>query len=266
MRFDQIVMLVMAVFLLLGGADRMLGNRLGLGAAFERGIVTVGQLMLSMTGILVLCPVLASVLQPVIVPVFRFLGADPAICAGSLFACDMGGAQLAEQLAQSAEAAGLGGIVVSSMLGVTVSFTIPVAMSVLKKDDRPPAAKGILCGVMTIPVGMLLGGLAMGCETGMLLCNMTPVLVLVALIALGLWKAERRLIRGFEWFAKGLVLLSTVGLAAGGFEWITGIVLIPGLGSMEEAFVIVGGIGVVLAGAFPLMLCVSRLLKKPKTP
>ena len=68
MRFDQIVMLVMAAFLLLGGADRVLGNRLGLGAAFERGIVTVGQLMLSMTGILVLCPVLASVLQPVIVP------------------------------------------------------------------------------------------------------------------------------------------------------------------------------------------------------
>jgi len=50
---------------------------------------------------------------------------------------------------------------------------------------------------------------------------------------------------------------------AGGVELTTGILLIPGLGSVEEAFLIVGEIGIVLSGAFPLMHCVTKRLKKP---
>lgn len=263
MSADLIIVLVMATFSVLGGIDRMTGNSLGLGKTFENGILTVGQLMLSMTGIIVLCPVVANVLEPVVVPVYRLLGADPAIFAGSLFACDMGGAQLAIQLAGDRSAGLLGGIIVASMLGVTVSFTIPVAMSVLKQEDRPFAAKGILCGIFTIPAGILTGGLAAGYPTQMIIRNIIPVILLVVFIALGLWKAERFLIRVFELFAKGLILLATIGLVAGGVELTTGILLIPGLGSVEEAFLIVGEIGIVLSGAFPLMHCVTKLLKKP---
>lgn len=41
-----------------------------------------------------------------------------------------------------------------NVLGVTVSFTIPVAMNVLSKEDKSYAAKGILCGITTIYEGM----------------------------------------------------------------------------------------------------------------
>ena len=68
-----------------------------------------------------------------IISVFSLIGADPAIFAGSLLACDMGGFPLAKELTTNEEAAALGGIIVSSMLGVTVSFTIPTAMTMTKK-------------------------------------------------------------------------------------------------------------------------------------
>lgn len=263
MSLDKNIIIIMAVFSFLGGLDRILGNRFGLGEAFERGILTIGQLALSMIGIIVLCPVLADLLNPFVVPVYQFFGADPAMFAGSFFACDMGGASLAAELAESEAAANLGGIIAASMLGVTVSFTIPVAMSTLSKSDRPYAAKGILCGVITIPVGILAGGLMAGCSMEMVLKNSIPIALMAILIALGLWKAEKQLIKGFEILGKILAGLATVGLVAGGIELTTGFTLIPGLGSMEEAFIIVCQIGIVLSGAIPLMNVITRALNKP---
>ena len=123
MSADQLLIALMAVFALLGGLDRILGNRFGLGQEFENGILAMGSLALAMVGIVSLAPVLAKLLRPVIVPVFSALGADPAMFAGSILACDMGGGSLAAQLTEDARAAGLGGVITGSMLGATVVFT-----------------------------------------------------------------------------------------------------------------------------------------------
>ena len=263
MSFDRIVIIVMAVFCLIGGLDCICGKRFKLGEAFENGILTMGHLALSMIGIIVLSPVLAKILEPIIVPFYENLGADPAIFAGTLLACDMGGAQLAVDLANSKSAAQLGGIITASMLGATVSFTIPVAMNVLSCEDRKYAAKGILCGVVTIPVGIFIGGLVAGFPITMISKNAVPVILFSILIALGLWKAERYLIKGFEVFGKCISALATIGLVTAGVELTTGYVIIPGLGSMEKAFVIVGEIAIVLSGAFPLIAILTKLLNKP---
>ena len=90
--------------MLLGALDRMAGGRFGLGKQFEEGILAIGSLALSMLGILTLAPVLAQLLRPVLVPVYGFLGADPAMFAGTILANDMGGAPLAAELALTEEA------------------------------------------------------------------------------------------------------------------------------------------------------------------
>lgn len=95
MSFHEILIGIMAVFALLGGIDRILGSRFGLGPRFEEGILAMGTLGLAMIGIVCLAPVLARLLRPIVVPVYGFLGADPAMFAGTLLACDMGGASLA---------------------------------------------------------------------------------------------------------------------------------------------------------------------------
>lgn len=263
MSFDEIVILIMAAFMVIGGLDRIFGNHLKLGEAFENGLKTMGELALSMVGIIVLAPVIANVLAPLVAPVFEWIGADPSGFAGILLACDMGGATLAEALTESAEAAYLSGLITASMLGATISFTIPVAMNVLKGEDRTLGAKGILCGVITIPLGILAGGLTAGFDFWMVLKNTVTIVLVSLLIALGLWKWEQYLIKGFVWFGRIITAVATIGLAAGGVELITGFTIIPGLGSMEEAFGVVGEIAIVLAGAFPLIAVIQKLLKKP---
>jgi len=183
--------------------------------------------------------------------------------AGSILACDMGGGALAQELAEDPRAGLLGGVITGSMLGATVVFTIPVAMGILKEEDRPAMAKGILCGIVTIPVGVLVGGLVAGFPLMLVLKNLLPTVLIAALISLGLWKAEKAMIRGFGWFGKGVVALITVGLAAAIVEALTGYTVIPGMVGVEEGFQTVGAIAIVLAGAFPLVYTVTRVLRRP---
>ncbi len=263
MTFDKIIIIVMAVFLVVGGLDRIFGNRLKLGTAFENGIKMTGEMMLAMVGVIVLAPVLATVLRPVVVPVYEFLGADAAMFAGTLLAPDMGGAPLAYELAASSEAGKLGGIIAASMLGSTVAFTIPVVMGMFEGEDRALSAKGILFGVVTIPLGIIAGGLTAGFDIIMVLKNTIPVAIISLLIAFGLWKAEKYLVKGFVIFGKIIIAVATVGIVAAGVEQMTGFTVIKGLDSLNDSFVIVGHIGIVLAGAFPLLAVINRILKKP---
>ena len=145
----EILIAVMAAFALLGALDRILGNKFGIGKEFEEGILAMGSLAIAMIGVITLAPVLAAVLKPVIVPIFSLLGADAAMFAGSILACDMGGGALAAQMTADSDAALLGGVITGSMLGATLVFTIPVAMGILEEEDRPAMAKGILCGLFS---------------------------------------------------------------------------------------------------------------------
>ena len=263
MSAHEILILIMAAFAVLGAVDRILGNRFGIGQEFENGILAMGSLALAMVGIIALAPVLANLLRPVVVPVYSFLGADPAMFAGTILACDMGGGSLAQELSYDPQAALLGGVLTGSMLGATIVFTLPVAMGILREEDRPAMAKGILCGIVTIPVGVLVGGLVAGFNFGMVLRNLIPIVIIAALIALGLWKAEKWMIKGFGWFGKGVVAVITIGLVAAIVEALTGFVIIPGMVPIENGFRTVGEIAIVLAGAFPLVYVVTLLLKKP---
>lgn len=263
MSFHEILIAVMAGFALLGAADRIFGNRWGLGKEFEEGILAMGSLALAMVGIVSLAPVLASVLKPVVVPVYGFLGADPAMFAGTILACDMGGGPLAVQMTRDSQAAMLGGVLTGSMLGATIVFTIPVAMGILRENDRPAMAKGILCGIVTIPVGVLVGGITAGFPLGMVLRNLIPIVLFAALIALGLWRVEKAMVQGFAVFGKAVVVLVTVGLAAAIVEELTGIAVIPGMAPISEGFATVGTIAIILAGAFPLVFVITKVLRKP---
>lgn len=263
MSFHEILIALMAGFAVLGAVDRIFGNRWGLGKEFEEGILAMGSLALAMVGIVSLAPVLAAVLKPVVVPIYGFLGADPAMFAGTILACDMGGGALAQAMTADSRAAMLGGVLTGSMLGATIVFTIPVAMGILKENDRPAMAKGILCGIVTIPVGVLAGGIAAGFPLGMVLRNLIPIVLIAVLIALGLWRAEKAMVKGFAVFGKVVVIVVTVGLAAAIVEALTGYAIIPGMAPISDGFETVGTIAIILAGAFPLVFVITKLLRRP---
>lgn len=263
MGINEIIIYIMVLFAALGAVDRIIGNRFGLGEKFEEGIMAIGALAVSMVGIIALAPVIANLLKPVIVPVFGFLGADPAMFAGSILANDMGGAPLAEALALDQDAGNFGGLIVGAMLGPTIVFTIPVALGIIEEKDRKYLAAGVLAGVITIPLGSLAGGLAAGYSIGMVLRNLIPIIAFAVLIALGLWKFEGAMVKGFTYFGKFVVAVITLGLGVGIIEQLTGIVLIPGMNPIGEGFEVVADIAIVLAGAFPLVYVITKVFRKP---
>lgn len=263
MSINEIIIYLMVIFMVLGGIDRIIGNRFGLGEKFEEGIMAMGSLALAMVGIICLAPVLAALLRPVVVPVYAFFGADPAMFAGTILANDMGGAPLAMELALTEEAGRFGGLIVGAMLGPTIVFTIPVALGIIEEKDRPALARGVLAGVITIPVGAFVGGLVAGFGVMMVMRNLIPIVLIALLIALGLWKIPNGMVKGFTVFGKGVVVVITIGLAAAIVEELTGIVLIPGQAPIGDGFATVGAIAIVLAGAFPLVLVITKVFRKP---
>lgn len=71
------------------------------------------------------------------------------------------------------------------------------------------------------------------------------------------------MIRGFLWFGRGVLAVITVGLAAAVFTELTGVTVIPGMAPLEDGVQTVAGIGFVLAGAFPLVFLLTKLLRRP---
>ena len=150
MTFPDILTACMVLFMFVGVLDHIFGNRFGLGEQFLEGFRAFGSLAVTMTGVLVLLPYLEAFLGPVLTPVCTALGIDPAMLAGIFLACDMGGLPLAQSLAASPEGAGLGGMILGSMMGANIVFNIPVALGIgacsafpffvqLRKVDSPAA-------------------------------------------------------------------------------------------------------------------------------
>lgn len=263
MSVNEIIVYIMVVFAVLGAIDRIIGNKFGLGEKFEEGILAIGSLAISMVGIIALAPVLADLLKPIVVPVYSFLGADPAMFAGTILANDMGGAPLAQALALTEDAGKFGGLIVGAMLGPTIVFTIPVALGIIAPEDRRFLATGVLAGVVTIPIGSFIGGLVAGYPIMMVLKNLIPIIIIAVLIVLGLLKFQNGMIKGFTIFGKIVVAVITIGLIAGIVEQLTGIVVIKGMNPLSEGFKIVADIAIVLAGAFPLVYVITKVFKKP---
>lgn len=254
---------VMLVFSMLGALDRMFGNRFGLGKQFEKGFMMYGNMALSMIGMIVLSPVLAQWCKPVFSFFADTLHLDPSIVPASLFANDMGGAPLSKAVALDSSIGMFNALVVSSMLGCTVSFTIPYTLGVVKPAQHKELLLGLLCGIVTIPVGCLLAGFTVSLPLGALLLNLLPLVIFSALIAVGLLLSPDKCVRIFSIFGALMKALITLGLALAVLHFLTGIELISGLDTLENGAAVCLNAAAVMSGAFPLIYVLSRLLSKP---
>lgn len=259
---QTVIMWIMAFGAVAGGLDYLFGNRLGLGQKFENGFMLLGPTALSMAGIICLSPLLSDVLGPVVSPVFSRFGLDPAML-GSVLAIDMGGYQMAMDLCVQPAVGRFAGLIVAAVFGCTITFTIPVGVGMIEKADQPRFARGILLGLVTMPVTLVVGGVCCGLSIGETLFQSLPILLLCALFLLGLIQMPDRMIRGFSAFAAFIRALTIIGLILGAFAYMTGVSPLPGLGSLTDAMAVVSSIGIVLLGSLPVAELLQRLLKRP---
>lgn len=253
---------VMAFFSVLAGIDKILNNRFGLGERFDEGFKSLGGLALTVIGIYSISPVIAEVITPWIYPIANFLHTDPSVFISSLLAPDLGGYNTSIEIAKTIEVGRYNGIILSSMLGTIISFTIPVSIGIISKTDFDIFAKGVLAGIMTIPIGMIVGGLMMKIEFADILSSLIPVLIFSTLMSIGLMKKQILMIRIFNVLGKIIIIISTVGLILLIINFGFKIELVKNMIPLEDAAILIVQIAIVLSGAFPMFFVLSKLMHK----
>jgi len=292
---NSAIMFIMMIFMIVGAVDKI---RLTLSSApdefkndennfiyakqFDEGFMAMGALAVAMAGVVAAAPVLKIVLEPIISPVYKVVGASPAMFATTLLACDMGGYPMAMQLAGPGnEAVGnFAGLILGGMMGPTIVFTIPIALSIIKPEDKGYLGAGVLAGLITIPIGCIAGGLCMNLTQykmplGAILVNLIPVIVVAAAVSVGLWFATDAMIEGFKKFGNAIMVLITVLTAIAVFEYVTGIkfplfnIMVEpdsdGIVPLEAGLLVCGQIAIVLIGAFPMVAWIKKTFAAPLT-
>ncbi len=254
---------IIIIFSVLSGLDYILGNRFGIGEEFKKAFMLFGTMALSMIGMIVMAPAIGEAISPIFNFAYNLLHIDPSIIPASLFANDMGGAPLAKEIAKDESIGMFNALVVSSMMGCTVSFTIPFALGVVGKKNHRELLIGLLCGVVTIPIGCFVAGLICRIPIVSLLVDLLPLIIFSTVIAIGLIKFQNTCVKIFKIFGFLINALIIVGLLFGIIRFLTGKEIIKGLATIEDAAAVCLNASIVMSGMFPFINIVSRLLKRP---
>ena len=273
--FNTVIVTIMMIFMIVGAVDKAQGNKRGYGQAFDQGFQAMGPLAISMVGVIAAAPVLGMVFEPIVGPIYKAIGSSPAIFATTLLLADSGGYPLAVEMAGDDVAMGqFAGIIVGCTMGCILLFDIPVALTLINKKDRPLLACGILVGVITAPVGCIVGGIVMSLTTeyhmafGRMICALLPVIIVAAILAVGLWFKPIALMNGFSKFGAFVTALIGIFVAIAVFQYETGIrfplfqlMVEPnseGISPLANSVEILGDISFILIGAFPMVEWVKR--------
>ena len=257
---ERILLMVFGFTFAVGAADYFCGGKLNLGKKFTDGLQTFGPLFLTMAGFLVLSPWLARVLAPAASALFESLGADPALAAGMLLANDNGAYPLAQSLAKVPVAGGFGGMLLGSIVGANI-VSMPLIFVLLDKEDHAYYFKGLMYGIIAMPLALFIGGLSARYDVMFILRQMPPLLILAFTAALLLYLVPELLTRALRIFAKAMEFISLSGITIALFMELAGKPL-SGITPVGEAVKIIGFIAVMLGGVYVFTELLTRLLKK----
>lgn len=257
------IVFLMLLFAGIGFLDKMFDFHLGLADAFDRGLAVMGPMSLSIVGI---CSVLVTLIQNHlnrILSAISFLPFDSSLLIGAVLAPDMGGFSISSQLASDPSILILNGVVLSSILGQTLSFQFPVFLSSLKKEEHPFMMKGFLIGIGAVPAGFFVAGLLLPIKKELFLQELIPILCICLLILTALLLLPRAAIRIFSLFAKIIqwITYSLFFLAVAGLFFPT--IALTDLSTLKDASFIVFQSAIIVSGSLVLSEVIVRYLKHP---
>lgn len=260
---DKIILYIITIFFLVGAIDYFTGNKLKVGEKFYEGITTMGPMFWAIAGIYSLTPIISHFIGIICIPISNILSIDPSLFPSMILAPDMGGYAVSENLAITEAMGKFSGVFLASTLGTTLSFTLPMAMSIIEDEDKENFIKGMLAGILTVPVVCFIGGIMQGLEVKLILWNLTPVILVTILIIIGMRFCSGKVVSVFNIIGKVITYIGIIGLVLQGINIINGRAIIPGLIDPGEVASMVTKIALVLAGAYPMISVISRAFHKP---
>ncbi|WP_341946796.1 ethanolamine utilization protein EutH [Microbacterium sp. LWH11-1.2] len=290
----QGIIYLMMAFVIIGAVAAVINDEKGLGREFKEGLNMIGVVFLPLAGIMVLMPYLTAFVSNNLGPVYAWLHADPSLAATTIIPSDLGGYQLAAATASS-HGAWIMAFAVGLTAGATIMYSIPVGLAMLDKRDHKYMALGFLAGLLTIPISVFITIVVLQ-VTGTplrvdvsntsesvrpfdlpwneVLINLVPLTAFLLVIALCLRFLTSVMVKVFIVFGRVIDAVIKIAVALAIVEYFTGIftTLFGGLGfdpfiadekDQFRALEIAGYVGVMLAGAFPLIYAITTWLAKP---
>ncbi|MBQ1186216.1 MAG: ethanolamine utilization protein EutH [Clostridia bacterium] len=257
------ITIVVLIFSFIGAVDFVFGNKFGIGKEFEKAFSLFGAMALSMLGMIVLAPAIGVWLTPLFDSFYNTFGIDPSIIPASVLANDMGGSPLAQAICKTDTIGNFNAFVVSSMMGCVISFTIPFSLGMVNPGRYKELFFGLICGIITVPIGCFVAGLICKIPVLDLLLNLLPLIILSIIIGIALIFFRNVCIKCFEIFGYIMKTISIIGLVCAVFTFLTKIEINPNFDTFENAAFVCANACVTLSGALPLMFIVSKLLNKP---
>ncbi|BAP43814.1 ethanolamine utilization protein EutH [Pseudomonas sp. 21LCFQ02] len=265
-----------------------------LGKEFTAGINSIGPIFLPVAGIMAAIPYISQFISVFIAPVFQAMGADAGIAGPIFIAADLGGYQLAQALSSSPEG-WIVGLITGFQCGSTVIFVIPVGLAMLDKRDHKYMALGIMAGLLSIPVSIIMIALLMQgmglnvrpdiATTGIptqalhftltgLIQNLMPLILFCCALAAALRYLPNLMVAIFLKLGQLMYALVTLVLVASIVEYFTGFFsstfgrwgFAPIIADKEDqmrALEIAGYVSIMLCGAFPMVWLIKRYLSGP---
>ncbi|GLO59091.1 ethanolamine utilization protein EutH [Pseudomonas sp. ITEM 17296] len=288
------VIYVIMVCAVLGAVASIYNPEGELGQEFIAGLHSIGPIFIPVAGIMAAIPYISAGISQLIAPLFLALGADPGIAGPIFIASDMGGYQLAKALAQSPEGWILG-LITGFQSGSTIIFVIPVGLAMLRKVDHKYMALGIMAGLLTIPVSIMVIAMTiqmLGLEvrpdiatTGvatqalhftwpMLVRNLMPLILFCIALAAALRYFPTLMVYLFLKLGQFMYITVVLVLVASIVQYFTGFFssvfggwgfapIIADADDQFRALEIAGYVGLMLCGAFPMVHLLKRFLAKP---
>lgn len=247
---------ILLFFALLGAVDKLLDNRFGLAEEFDKGLTMMGSLALSMGGVYCFSIMLGEILSVKMAGVsFPF---DPSLLISSVLAPDMGAYSISAQLVRNPSILLFSGVVLSSTLGTTISFALPIALSSTNRESTANLMGGMVYGITMIPLALIVCGLSARIPLPLFLRNFFPIVCLCGFLCLAIFKAKNITTKVFllignliRWLSILLFLLIIWQVFAGNVEFVR-------FELIQEIFVIVFKITIITCGSFIL----SKLVLK----
>lgn len=290
----EIIIYIMMLSLLIGAGAHMIRPTSPLGLEFREGIAMMGHIFIPIAGVMTLMPLLVPAIDTVVAPLYSAMHSDAAIAVSTFIPGDLGSYHLGHAVADS-HGAWILAFTVSTTAGATIAFCIPVGLATLQQRDHKYLALGVMAGFLAIPFASFIAALIL-LQTGVplregleatgpgtrpfdlsiteVLLNLVPLAVVMGLLSLALRFFTKFMIRAFMVFGRVLQIVTTAAVALSIVEYFTGAFttvfgawpLAPFTADADDQFralEIVGYIAVMLAGAFPLIYMIRKVLGKP---
>lgn len=278
----------------LGGLARIFKEDSGLSQSFDEGLHTMAALFIPIVGLMVSVPYLKVGVEKIFGTLFRSFGADPVVASAMIMPPDCGSYALALEIGKTNEILIIV-LAVGFMCASTVTFNIPIGLSILDKKDYKYLALGAMTGFLSVPFGVFTSYMVAflskpkirtafttvgapdyvpNLDMLMIFQNLIPIIVLCVLLALGLKFFPKGMIKGFMVFGRALTGILTLVVVASIIQHYTGLFstifgswgfdpMIADEVEMFRSIELLGTIAMMLTGAFPMVYLIRKYLNKP---